>query len=298
MQLALPNIFLYAPAPEENINATMAAPRIISMEFSFSGRDDCYYRILTGTSVKYVTVQPGALDVDSLTDMPLNFQNILPSLPYSENHWNTAYVSRSDTTGDLECTLSKRDLPGVQDIWHTKIINFLDLEKTQQLGLLAQECIWKQDVTTDATRPEDDSRQKPMIAKIARFPWEVQYIEAETKIYKLIEHRGIGSRFLGHIHEGGRVIGFLLEKVEGRSADQGDLEICQKALASLHDLKILHGDCNRHNFVCSNDKATLVDFETAKIDMDIEVLKEEMSSLEKKFGEDNDCGGGFILMED
>ncbi|KAF4126887.1 Lipopolysaccharide kinase (Kdo/WaaP) family [Geosmithia morbida] len=118
----------------------MAAPRIISMEFSTAGRDDCYFRILTGHSVRYVTVQARALDAHSLIDMPLNFQDILPALPYGENHWNPAYISRNAATGKLEAALQKIDLPGVETVWHQKKISFLDLERTRQLTLLAQEC--------------------------------------------------------------------------------------------------------------------------------------------------------------
>ncbi|KPM36039.1 hypothetical protein AK830_g10545 [Neonectria ditissima] len=277
----------------------MAVPRIISMEFSLAGTDNSYFRILTGPSVKYITVKPGALDADSLMDMPLDFQNILPPLPYAENHWNSACVSRNAATGDLECKLSNKDLPGVQNIWHSKIINFLDIEKTQQLGLLAQECIWKQDTTTKPSERDDKYQQNHMIAKIARFPWEIQYIEAETEIYKLMENRGIAPQFLGHIHEGGRVIGFLLEKVEGRPAGEGDLNTCQQTLGRLHDLKILHGDCNRYNFVvCSDDKAILLDFETAKMEMNTEMLKEEMNTIEKRLSEDTDFGRGFIDIEE
>lgn len=210
----------------------MATPRIISMEFSTSGRDDCYFRILTSHSVKYITVQARALDAHSLMDMPLNFQDILPMLPYGENHWNAAYVSRNAGTGKLEATLEKKDLPGVETVWHQKKINFLDLQRTQQLTLLAQECTTKSDNLASHNQSEKCGKST-IIAKIARFPWEIQYIEAETRIYKLLQSSAIAPRFLGHIHEEGRVIGFLLEKVEGRRAGMADLEICQRAALSL-----------------------------------------------------------------
>ncbi|OAF60113.1 hypothetical protein VC83_03027 [Pseudogymnoascus destructans] len=181
------------------------------------------------------------LDGESLMDMPLDFQNIICSgsptaCPYDKDDWNSAYISRNAVTGELEPALSQTTLPRVQAVWHLKMINFLDLERTKLLSSLAQECKWKQ-----ATTGDEAGDQKPMIAKMARFPWEIQYIEAETRIYQLLQPLGITPTFLGHIHEAGRVIGFLLEKVEGRSANIGDLEICKAALQHLQDQRILHG---------------------------------------------------------
>jgi hypothetical protein len=60
------------------------------MDFCTTGRDDAYFRILAGTNVKYITIKAAALDGESLEDMPLNFQNILPSLPYDKDDWNSA----------------------------------------------------------------------------------------------------------------------------------------------------------------------------------------------------------------
>ncbi|KAI1141794.1 alpha-galactosidase A [Hypoxylon sp. FL0543] len=273
--------------------------RIISMEFSTAGRDNCYFRILAGTTVKYITIQAGALDADSLMDMPLNFQNILPSLPYSKDDWNSAYISRNAISGELEQVLSKTDLPGVQTIWHTEMIDFLDLERTELLSVLTQECTWKKDLAESGSNQSENRGQRTMIAKMARFPWEIQYIETETRVYQLLHPLGITPTFLGHIHEAGRVIGFLLEKVEGRSACWDDLGICKAALQRLHDLRILHGDCNRYNFIIGpNDKITLIDFDNAKVDADAEMLEREMAGLEEQLLEETGRGGGFVSVED
>ena len=68
--------------------------------------------------------------------------------------------------------------------------NFLDLERTKLLSFLAQECKWKQAIVGDEARD-----QQTMIAKMARFPWEIQYIEAELRIYKLLQPLGIHQPF-------------------------------------------------------------------------------------------------------
>ncbi|KAJ3545243.1 hypothetical protein NM208_g2609 [Fusarium decemcellulare] len=275
----------------------MATPRIISMEFSTAGRDDCYFRVLTGDSVKYVTIQAGALDADSLMDMPLRFQDILPTLPYGEIHWNAAYVSRNAATGKLEAALEKKDLPGVETVWHHKKISFLDLQRTQQLTLLAQECTTKSEILASHNQSEK-CEPSPMIAKIARFPWEIQYIEAETRIYKILQSSTIAPQFLGHIHEEGRVIGFLLEKVEGRRAGMADLGTCRRTLGRLHSLGILHGDPNRHNFIIgSSQEAVLIDFEKSVVNADARSLEKEMASLREQLAEETGRGGGFGTIE-
>lgn len=261
------------------------------MDFSTNGRDDCYFRILSGTNVKYITIKAGALDADSLMDMPLNFQNIIPSPPYDKDDWNSAYISRN--TAELEPVLSQTALPGVETIWHSKMINFLDIKRTKLLSMLAGEYAWKQDKPGDETRD-----QQTMIAKMARFPWEIQYIETKTRIYQLLHPLRITPTFLGHIHEAGRVIGVLLEKVEGRPANSGDLEICKAVLQCLHDRGILHGDCNRYNFIVGADeKVTLIDFDNTKVDADAEMMVKEMASLQEQLRVETGRGGGFIEVE-
>jgi hypothetical protein len=70
-------------------------------------------------------------------DMPLGFQDILPALPYSESHWNSAFISRNAASGKLEAALDKKELPVVRTVWCQKKIDFLHLQRTQQLTLLA-----------------------------------------------------------------------------------------------------------------------------------------------------------------
>ncbi|KAK3336990.1 hypothetical protein B0T19DRAFT_411202 [Cercophora scortea] len=166
-------------------------PRLISMEVTRNGSADSHYRILANRQVKYITIKAGALDAASLDDMDLDFQNVLPPLPYQEdNTWKLACITRNPFSGRLEAALSSAALPGVKTIWHPQMINHLDIERTEYLALLTQECKWKA-----------DSGPERMIAKMARFYWEVQYMEAETRMYQVLEGRGIAPKFLGHVHD-------------------------------------------------------------------------------------------------
>ncbi|KAH7483460.1 hypothetical protein FOMA001_g5914 [Fusarium oxysporum f. sp. matthiolae] len=134
---------------------------------------------------------------------------------------------------------------------------------------------------------------------MARFPWEIAYVAAETHIYKTLESSGIAPQFLGHISEGSRTIGFLLEKFQGRHAGKEDLEACQNVLSQLHDLGILHGDVNRYNFIIGTDgKAVLIDFEKARENASVEEKEAEMKTLPQQLAEESGRGGGFIFDAD
>ena len=263
----------------------MEPPRLISMEVSTNGRTDCYFRILANRTVKYITVKAGALDAESLNDMPLDFQNILPPLSYEEDTWKSACITRSPSSGQLAVTLLSADLPRVETIWHSRMIDFLDIERTEYLTLFTQECQWKESPSSER-----------MIAKMARFHWEIQYLEAETRMYQVLDGRGIAPRFLGHVHEGGRVIGFLLEKIQdGRNAEPADLQICEAALRRFHGLGFLHGDCNKYNFIIRPDgQVVLIDFDKAKPCNDQAVLETEIASLGEQLAETTGRGGGLM----
>lgn len=282
------------------------APRIISKEASTYVKDDSDYRILVGTTFKYVTVLAGTLDVASIVTMPVNFQSILPPLPYYEDGWNTACISRNAASGELEAALSQIELPGVQNIWHPEMVNCLDLEKIEQRGLVAYECAWKPDAAAGSpstSEPQDQQqssrRQRTMLAIMAAFPYGIEGVEDETRIHQLLQNTGIAPKFLGHIHEEGRVTGFLLEKPEGRPACIDDLEVCAAALRRLHGLGILYGDCNRHNFVVGPDGAvTLVDFDAAEVAADGERMEREDTGLAKELRDESGpyIGEWFLLV--
>jgi tRNA A-37 threonylcarbamoyl transferase component Bud32 len=136
-----------------------------------------------------------------------------------------------------------------------------------------------------------------VIAKIARFEWEIPRIERETRAYQLLEYSGLTPRFLGHIHENGRIMGFLLEKIEGRPASIQDLDICEAALGKLHELGFLHGDANRYNFLVEGG-VKLLDFECLQGNASRESMHKELESLRLQLTEDSGRGGGFIIQGD
>jgi serine/threonine protein kinase len=139
--------------------------------------------------------------------------------------------------------------------------------------------------------------KKPIIAKFARFEWEIGYYITETQVYSWINGSNIGPEFLGYLTEEGRVIGFLIEHVEGRHATISDLPACEAVVRRLHRLHILHRDLNKHNFLISERGAVLIDFETAERSDDSEAMEAELRGLEEQLL-DKSGNGGVILDEE
>jgi hypothetical protein len=214
-------------------------PVVLSMEVDDDDSFKSEYRLRIGNLVKYLIISPKTFARDTLS-FPVPS---LPSLPWYDE-WTVAHVSRDETSGDLQTSISNRTLAGVKCQWHHTLVDCLELQKIKLLTAMTFEAVshsilpilFQSPVTT-------------IIAKIARFEWEIPRIERETRAYQLLEGSGLAPRFLGHIHEYGRIVGFLLEKIEGHPASIQDLGICETALEKLHKLGLLHGDANRYNFL-------------------------------------------------
>jgi predicted Ser/Thr protein kinase len=137
-----------------------------------------------------------------------------------------------------------------------------------------------------------------VLAKFARFDWEIGYLKNETTAYQWIEGQDIGPRFLGHLTEDGgrRVIGFLIERIwDARHAGPDDLEGCQRVLSRLHGLRIRHGDINRFNFLATPDRTALIDFDTARRCEDQDALCDEMEDVAARLLDPSTLGGGGLL---
>lgn len=265
----------------------LSHPVILSMEVC--SRDDSEYRILLEGQVKYLTIAPGTYDRQTLS-MPLGSLSGL----LKEGNWNMAHISRDQATSEFKTALRSIKLAGVQDTWHPASVNCLELLRIRQLTAATFEASYPTQhllsSSTSGTR---------VIAKIARFEWEIPRIEQETRVYRILENTGIAPRFLGHIHEHGRIMGFVLEKVEGRPATIKDFSQCRSVLQRFHDHGLLHGDINKYNFIIQNDRVRLIDFERSQICPDGErSMQIEMMSLYDQLMEETGRGGGFKFVEE
>jgi len=232
-------------------------------------KEESEYRFLIdGTHVKYVTVAPEILPKDGRTFAPAVLAG-LPPLP--RGNWNVGHVGYDSASGEpVFLHTAKDDLPGVQTIWHATCIDHLELRKLER---------FRQNIHI-VSYPLFD---RPVVAKFTEFPWQTPYLEAETAAYQWIEGSDIAPRFLGHLTEEGRVIGFVLEYIgNARTAGPEDLAACQSVLKKLHSLGIRHGDINKHNFLVQHGgKVVLLDFEAAKKDASIDELEAEYQQLTK-----------------
>jgi predicted Ser/Thr protein kinase len=253
-------------------------PVIFSMEVDDDEAFESEYRIRIGNQVKYLVISPGTFDKDILS-FPIQS---LPHLP-SDQEWTVAHISRDKTSGDLGTSLSNRTLAGVTCQWHPTLIDCLDLERTKQLTASAFEAI-SPSLTPAA-----------VIAKIARFEWEMPRIEQETRAYQMLQGSGLAPRFLGHVHESGRIMGFVVEKLEGRSASAQDRDMCETALGKLHALGHVHGDVNRYSFLVMRDGVKLLDFECLKENATLEAKRKELESVRDELVDESGRGGGFIF---
>lgn len=255
--------------------------RLLAALVDIDDNEESEYRFLVDNKhVKYVTTEPG-----SLAGIDRSFEpDVLPILPdFPPGEWTEGRIAKDIRTGRLFfSSTSTAKLPAVEYIWHPILIDHLELK---ELGRIRQ----------NIYEVSHDTFYEPVIFKFAAFPWQIPYLEAETRAYHWIRDEEIGPEFLGHVTEGGRVIGFLIKYIKkgASTATVEDLEACRTALAQLHSLGIKHGDINKHNFLVQEDKVTMVDFEMAR-KCDDEELRTELAGLEASL-EDQSHRGGVII---
>ena len=224
------------------------------------------YRFRSGSYVLYVEVEPHCILIEDKCDygFPPAIRKLLPpTLPSSHN--------LVKITSNGEITSCKHDFKGVETIWHpTKVdITTLPVVRVIKCGVYKVKY-----------------RDRFAVAKVARFEYEIRFLESETRVYRDIDGQDIGPKFLGHLTENGRTMGILLEHLDDfRVASKEDLSLCITALGRLHALGFVHGDVSRFNFLIRRDRncAKLIDFDCSKnaTDAAIEVELSKMLAVFK-----------------
>lgn len=248
------------------------------LQASVDQDSDSHFRLLlNGKHIKYLTVAAGVYEDDDMCFAP-SLLSILP--PFPQGDWNDGYITKHPGSGTPYFQRAVRtSFPGVQSTWHDKTFDHLDLKFGTKLRTNVYE----------ATIPEAST---VVVAKFARFSWETAQIDRECAAYGWIEGKDIGPRFSGNIAEEGRVIGFVVERVAGaRHASSADHAACKEVLSRLHQLGIVHGDINKHNFLIIGGKATLIDFDCAHKTTDEQALTREIQLLEMQLAEMSGRGG-------
>lgn len=68
----------------------------------------------------------------------------------------------------------------------------------------------------------------------------------------------IVPRVLGHLTEVGRVMGILLERLDGEFASADDLPACSSTIRRLHEIGLVHGNVNRYNFIVDKQSRQVI----------------------------------------
>lgn len=85
------------------------------------------------------------------------------------------------------------------------------------------------------------------------------------RIYHALVDLPLIPKLLGYVYESqcpDRVVGILLEKLDGTWAESEDFEACDKALQELHQ-HILHGDLNKYSIIFTPQGKKFVDLEAS-----------------------------------
>jgi len=258
------------------MNSTTQQIVVLNLEVD-EGDNESYFRFLIqGKDVKYVTIDPGVYDADVMVFAP----ELLPQLPpFPAGDWNMGRIGLlPGSSKAVFVSTERKELPSVQYIWHPQAVDFLSLELVEK-------------VTSNVHKVYMPKFQQPVIAKFARFPWEIEYLEKETWAYAKIGGHDIGPCFLGHLTKGNRTIGFLMEELTGRHAGVEDLCQCSEVVVRLHDLGFTHNDLNKFNFIVTTDGVRLLDFEGMAAEDNKEVLQEELKGLEAHLRDESGIGG-------
>ncbi|KAM5441178.1 hypothetical protein MferCBS31731_003605 [Microsporum ferrugineum] len=238
------------------------------------------YRIQAGNKVRYLTIAGNVFDEDTMCRPYL----LIPKLPIFPNTpWTKMDITRAADGTPLPI-ISNTELRGVDLIWHPDKIQVLSLKQTRRYRHNVHEVMFK---------------GVPAITKIVRWEWELARMENETWAYSLLHRHQckhpdeppIGPQFLGHLSEDGRVMGMLLEKVQGRFTGPDDLLKCEELVRRVHRLGLIHGDVNRHNFLVNEETGDvrLLDFEHVE-EFDEEVARAELEALPLELAEETGRG--------
>ena len=167
----------------------------------------------------------------------------------------------------------REPLPAVQDQWHDRTVDVLSLKL---------EVTKKANGGQGVYRCEDPGYEMDAVAKFAHHPEGIHGIAQESAIYKKLRTTEIGPRFLAHLTESERIIGFLLEYIPHRNPAKGDWPKCKAAVDKLHAIGIKHGDLHKCNILVREHDAVLIDF-SESTDVGVEIAKQEsMGFLEQQ----------------
>ncbi|QKX54495.1 uncharacterized protein TRUGW13939_01582 [Talaromyces rugulosus] len=142
-------------------------PKLELLHAEADENDDSFVRLLVnGQSIKYVTIEPGLYLLEDLC-FGSSLISLLPELPAGD--WNDGLVAKNPRNGKPHFTSAVRTrFPGIKHQWHGTYVDYLDLKMGKRLrtGIYEATCFQFENAV--------------VVAKFARFEWEIPYLENES----------------------------------------------------------------------------------------------------------------------
>ncbi|CAJ2512857.1 Uu.00g009760.m01.CDS01 [Anthostomella pinea] len=201
-------------------------------------------RVLAHDAITYVNVDEKAMAIyrregrSHVIDLP-------------SGNWNAATFDVDAHSDEVMFTsFSQTTRSGVNNAWHPYRVDYLDLVKVQSLKNSTEvQQLHQSDFLQVVTHP---------------------YFDVPV-IMKLTKGSDIAPKFLGHVTEDGRVIGFLLEYLRDAqtlfSVGSGEnYDACDAGISRLLEKGIRHGDAHPGNCMIRPDgSAVWLDFELSSL---------------------------------
>lgn len=217
---------------------------------------DLIYRIRKSRRVVYVRVDIPEIIPQGI-DRTESFSILkhLRRLPGWEGPWKTMVVHGQPA--EPQCSFDTFDPPCLAasdlKIQTSKWYDLADLDMVQSFN----------SQLTKVKCPDGQLR----VMKTITFDHEIRYLRQELQVYHDLALKGFGGmpQFQGYVFEENRdrVIGFMMDFLDGRPAEPEDLDDCRKLLQQFHDAGWIHGDINRYNWMRTKDGMKLFDFDAA-----------------------------------
>ncbi|KAB5535257.1 hypothetical protein GE09DRAFT_1227246 [Coniochaeta sp. 2T2.1] len=209
-----------------------------------SGTDDIFYRIqrVSGASKRVVYVKvtnADAIPEDDRTYGPDAMAQLSKLKEWSDHAWTTLLVHKDDEKG----------------VWC-------------EADVFLPPSVPRDDLLCDKY-PTYDLFTLSLTRELGRFPREAEWVARELRGYHALAGSPLAPKLLGYVSEqpaspdmDDRVVGFLIEKVDGRHAEPEDLEPCRRDLDQLHR-HLIHGDLAKYNILITTDGPKFIDFEVS-----------------------------------
>ncbi|KAI1750016.1 hypothetical protein F4782DRAFT_541876 [Xylaria castorea] len=230
--------------------------KVFTKRFGISRPTKCLFLAEDG-SLKWVGVNAGVFPGRwSFKDIS---RLIFPAFPTGS--WNVGQIRRLQNGEVVFTETLEMELEGIDNtfVWHPTKIEFTEFELVSQFEHTTRGRLWH------AKHPRFN--EEPIFVKIAPWAnnWSKQAMEAETRVYQLVDGLGIAPKFLGHVTHQGAIIGFILKWVEGaKTTKKKDRSARIEVMKKLHSLGITHGSAHHENFLKVGEDVLMIDFEEAR----------------------------------